>query len=96
MRKWKLQLKCNRTIDEIAEWINPARGWINYYGRFRKTALNRIFALLNVRLMKWAQWKYKKMKGHSRKAMHWLGYIAKQKPTLFAHWELGIHPGDEQ
>ncbi|CAN5271395.1 group II intron reverse transcriptase/maturase [soil metagenome] len=97
MREWKLQVKCNRTIEEIAEWINPVlRGWINYYGKFRKTALNRIFSLLNIRLTKWAKWKYKKLKGQSRKAMHWLGDIAKQKPTLFAHWELGIHPGNGQ
>lgn len=97
MREWKLQVKCHRTIDEIAQWINPVlRGWINYYGKFRKTALNRIFALLNVRLTKWAKWKYKKLKGHSRKAMHWLGGIAKQKPTLFAHWAIGLRPGDGQ
>ena len=52
--------------------------------------------MLNVRLMKWAKWKYKKLKGHSRRAMHWLGKIAKQKPELFAHWQLGIRPGDGQ
>ena len=97
MRQWKLQTKCNRTIEEIATWINSVlRGWINYYGRFWKSALNRIFALLNVRLTKGAKWKYKKLKGHSRRAMHWSGKIAKQNPRLFAHWQLGIRPGDGQ
>lgn len=62
------------TIQEISIWINPIiRGWINYYGQFRRTALNPIFSLLNVRLMKWAKWKYKKVKGRSRRAMHWMG-----------------------
>ena len=97
MRDWKLQLKCNRTIKEISEWINPVvRGWINYYGRFWKTALNSIFDRLNVRLMKWAKWKYKKLKGRSRRAMNWIGKIAKENPRLFAHWELGIRPATEQ
>lgn len=97
MREWKLHKKCNKTIEEIAYWINPVlRGWINYYGKFRKTALNQVFSLLNVRLTKWARWKYKKLKGHGRKAMHWLGKIAEQKPTLLAHWELGIRPGAGQ
>lgn len=97
MREWKLQLKCNRTINEIANWINPAiRGWINYYGWFRKTSLNPIFSLLNVRLMKWAKSKYKKLKGHSRRTMRWIGRIAKENPKLFAHWQLGIRPGTGQ
>lgn len=97
MRDWKLQLKCNRTIKEISEWINPVvRGWINYYGKFWKIALNSIFDRLNIRLMKWAKWKYKKLKGHSRKAMQWIGKIAKENPRLFAHWELGIKPAVEQ
>ncbi len=63
---------------------------------FLGSAVNRIFALLNLRLTKWAKWKYKKLKGHSQCAMHWLGKIAKQKPRLFAHWELGIKPSDGQ
>ena len=97
MRGWKLQLKCNRTIQEISNWINPViRGWINYYGAFRRSALNPIFSLLNVRLMKWAKWKYKKLKGHSRGAMHWMGRIAHKNPKLFAHWVLGFHPGTGQ
>ncbi len=94
MRKWKLHKKCNRTIFEIASWINPIiKGWINYYGQFRKTALAPIFSLLNVRLMKWAKWKYKKLKDHGRRTMHWLGNIAHKNPNLFAHWAMGIQPG---
>lgn len=88
MRDWKLHLKCNRTLEEISEWINPVlRGWINYYGKFRKTALSPIFSLLNVRLIKWAKHKYKSLKNQTMKARRWLGKIVKEKPKLFAHWE---------
>jgi RNA-directed DNA polymerase len=93
MRTWKLHIKCNRTINEISRLVNPAiRGWINYYGRFRRSALQPIFSLLNLRLMKWAKWKYKKLKGRGRKARHWLGRVAKLNPRLFAHWEFGTRP----
>lgn len=91
MRKWKLHSKCNKTIEEIAIKINPIlRGWINYYGRYHKTALYPIFKLLNRHLGKWATWKYKKLKGHPRRAMYWLGKIARAKPSLLAHWKMGV------
>jgi len=93
MRKWKLHLKCNRTIDEIAKWINPTlRGWINYYGKFYKTALYPIFTVLNNRLIKWATFKYKKLKGRWLRACHWLGRIAAEKASKFIHWSIGIRP----
>lgn len=93
MRKWKLHLKCNRTLKEIAHWINPTlRGWINYYGKFHKSALYPIFNLLNRHLSKWATFKYKKLKDKQRRALHWLGRIAKANSSMLAHWAVGIRP----
>lgn len=93
MRSWKIHLKCNRTLEEISEQINPVlQGWINYYGKYNKTALFPIFNLLNRHLTKWATFKYKKLKEKQRKASHWLGRIAKDNSKLFAHWAIGIKP----
>ena len=40
VRKARLHRQVDKTIEQIAEIWNPAlRGWINYYGRFYKSAL---------------------------------------------------------
>ena len=93
MRKWELHKKCNRTIVEIAEWINPVlQGWINYYGQYQRSELHPLFRLLNRHLAKWVCWKYKRFKNRPRAAWYWLGGIAKTQPTLFAHWKFNKPP----
>jgi RNA-directed DNA polymerase len=40
MRKWKLHLRSDKEIDDIARMFNPyIQGWINYYGKYYKSAL---------------------------------------------------------
>ena len=40
IRKWRLPSCTGMTLEDIAEWINPRiRGWINYYGKFNRSAL---------------------------------------------------------
>jgi len=76
---------------------NPIiRGWINYYGSYYKSALNRVFLQLVRSLMKWAMKKYKKLRGHLQRATHWLGRIARREPNLFAHWQMGMRPAAGQ
>lgn len=93
IRKWKLQLKASQSIDELAKWINPIiRGWINYYGKYTKSAMNHVWWHLNKALMRWAGRKYLSLKGRSLRTGRWLGRIAASRPKLFAHWELGLRP----
>ena len=97
MREWKLQSQPYKSINDMANWINPKlRGWYNYYGKYHKTAMYPIFSLLNLKLAKWARGKYKKLKGHPTRAGHWLGKIAKRESNLFVHWQLGIRPSTGQ
>ena len=80
-------------LKDLAGILNPQiQGWINYYGRFYKSALSPIFKQLNRSLQRWAMRKYKKLRGRKRRAYHWLGHIAKQMRYLFAHWRLGVTP----
>lgn len=80
----------NQTIEEIADKLNPKlRGWINYYGKFRKYEMNKIFRRLNKRLVKWIQNRYKHLRGQLQKAYGRLIEIYKSNPKLFAHWQLG-------
>ena len=96
MRKWKLHLRSGLTIREIAKRINPIiRGWINYYGEFYKTAIRPLFYHLNEILTRWAKRKYKRFRRRFKRAIYWLGKIAKEDPKLFAHWAANMKPPEE-
>jgi RNA-directed DNA polymerase len=93
IRHWYLQLKPGKELLDIARMFNPVlRGWINYYGRFYKSALYGVMRHMNRALIMWARRKYKKLSRHRRRAEYWLGKIAKRDPRLFAHWQMGIVP----
>jgi RNA-directed DNA polymerase len=79
-------------ITRIANEFNPKiRGWINYYGKFRKHKLMRIFRIFNWRLIKWAVRWYKRFGNSMHKAGRWLRNLAISYPTLFVHWQHGFH-----
>jgi RNA-directed DNA polymerase len=96
IRKWRIHMATNKTLEDIAKGINPiVRGWINYYGRFYKSALSPVLCHLNDALTRWVKKKYKGMKGHHRKAKYWVGKVAKREPQLFCHWKI-VKPLTEQ
>ena len=89
MRRWRLPLRSDKAIDDLARMWNPVlRGWIQYYGRFYRSALYPVFRHLNGLLVRWAMRKYKRFRRHHRRAEHWLGGVAGREPRLFAHWHL--------
>jgi RNA-directed DNA polymerase len=93
IRGWKLQLWSSASLEDIAERINPVvRGWLNYYGRFRKSALYPILRQIQYALVRWAMRKYKRLRGHWLRATRWLGRIARREPRLFASWGFGFRP----
>jgi len=88
-RKWHWPTRSDKDLEDLALMFNPIiQGWINYYGRYYKSALYPTLRRLNRRLVMWATRKYKRMRGHRRRAEHWLDRIARQQPNLFAHWRL--------
>jgi RNA-directed DNA polymerase len=94
MRRWRLPLRSDKAIDDLAHMWNPVlRGWIQYYGRFYRSALYPVFRHFNDLLGRWAMRKYKRLRRHARRAVHWLGGVARREPRLFAHWYLlGLRP----
>ena len=93
IRSWRLHLRSDKTLDDLARMFNPIlRGWAQYYGQYYKSALYPTFRVLDRILVKWAMRKYKKLKGHQRRATHWLGRIARRQPRLFVHWQMGVRP----
>lgn len=95
IRHWNLQSKADKTIEDIAHMFNRIiQGWINYYGKFYKSAMYPLFKHLNRKLVYWVRRKFKRFKNHGHRAEQWLGRIVKQQPNLFAHWRLGIKPAN--
>jgi RNA-directed DNA polymerase len=93
MRRWRLQLRSDKCLEDLSRMFNPIiRGWINYYGSYYKSALYPVFRPLDRRLVWWAMRKYKRLKGHQRRAARWLRRIAVKEPHLFVHWQLGRQP----
>ncbi|MBC2580743.1 group II intron reverse transcriptase/maturase [Clostridium sp. DJ247] len=93
IRSWRLHLKPDKELIDISDMFNPViRGWINYYGRFYKSALYTVLRHMNKALVHWARRKYKKLERHRTRAERWMGRIARQLPKLFAHWQMGILP----
>ena len=79
-----------KSIVGIAHKLNPViRGWINFYGRFRGYELNRVFRLLQVRLVRWARKRYKRYRTSIIRCYKWLDRVRVQYPNLFYHWQLG-------
>ncbi|WMJ75372.1 group II intron reverse transcriptase/maturase [Cytophagaceae bacterium ABcell3] len=84
----KLSFHC---IVGIAGYLNPfIRGWVNYYGKYRKSALHPVFRILSQRIVRWARKRYKRYKTSLKKAYNWLEQIREQFPNLFYHWQLGF------
>ncbi len=86
-KNWKIRLRSDKTIQDISRMYNPViRGWINYFGKYCKSALYPVFRHLNETLAKWATRKFKRFRRRRQRARLWLGRLAINTPQLFAHW----------
>lgn len=93
MRKWQVHLRSDKSLEDISRMFAPVlRGWITYYGSYYKSALYPILRHFNRILVRWATRKYKRFRGHRRRAEHWLERIATKEPNLFTHWRMGVKP----
>ena len=98
IRSWRLgAARANQSLEEIARFVNPfVRGWVNYYGRFYRSALTRVLRSLERSLVFWVRRKLKRFVRHQRQAYHWLGKVARREPDLFVMWQIGLRPAAGQ
>jgi group II intron reverse transcriptase/maturase len=90
MRSWQVHRRSDKSIEDLSQFCNPVlRGWINYYGQYRKSELSRTFQLFNRILIRWAMRKYKRLRRRVNKAVRWLARIVRTQPWLFVHWQAG-------
>ena len=86
---WRLHRRTNSTLDDLAEVANPVlRGWLNYFTAFYPSAVIPIGKRVDRHLMRWARWKYKRLKPSEDRARTWLQGVRQRSPGLFTHWTL--------
>lgn len=89
IRSWNLQLRSDKTLEDLARMFNAQiRGWVNYYGVYYKSQMYSTLRQIDRKLVLWFTRKYKKLRGHKRRAMHLLTRMACERLSLFAHWAL--------
>jgi RNA-directed DNA polymerase len=93
-RRWNLTNRSDKAIEDLSRMFNPTiRGWLQYYGRYYRSALYPTMRELNRDLVLWAKRKYKKLRRHHRRAAAWIARISRRAPELFAHWQIRVRRG---
>lgn len=91
IRKWRIHLWSGATVESIAKEINPiVRGWINYYGKYRRSELRFSLQQIDEYLIRWAKSKYKRLRGRKMRAVKAIKQLSQHCPSLFAHWKAGF------
>ena len=79
------------TVESIAKEINPiVRGWINYYGKYRRSELRFSLQQIDEYLIRWVKSKYKRLRGHKMCAVKAIKQLSQHCPSLFVHWKAGF------
>ena len=94
IRSWNLPRRSDKSLEDLSRMFNPIiRGWLQYYGRYYRSALYSVTRALDRDLAFWAKRKYKKLRHHLRRATRWIVRISRRDPQLFAHWQMGVRGG---
>jgi len=93
LRSWSIHRRSDKSLDDMARTYAPViQGWVQYYGKYYRTALRPLLNRINRTLVSWARRKYQRLRRYPRRATHWLRRIAVREPNLFPHWSFGVRP----
>jgi group II intron reverse transcriptase/maturase len=91
VRDLNIRQRTQRSLDDIASMLNPLlRGWIGYYGRYNRAALETMLRHVNLTLVGWAMRKFKRFQGRKVAAARFLEKLVRIQPALFEHWRIGM------
>ena len=86
-RKSNVRNRTELSLKDIARWYNPIlQGWINYYGKYCRSALYPMMRHFNKTLVAWAMKKYRRLRKRKTRAGKFIERISKENRNLFAHW----------
>jgi len=87
MRRRRLHHRSEWTLAELARAMDPqVRGWVAYYCRFRGSEFQPVASHLDRIIVRWAMRKFKRLRGHKRRAIAWLDRQKRERPATFVHW----------
>ena len=67
LRELRIHRRTDLTLDDLARCLNPIiAGWMNYYGRYYRSALNHLLLRLTIYIRRWAGNKYKRLRTYKR------------------------------
>jgi RNA-directed DNA polymerase len=70
----RIHLRTGLSLLDLAEWLNPiVGGWMNYYGRFYRSALHPLLRRVSFYPRRWAARKYKRLRTYKRFTRWWTG-----------------------
>jgi RNA-directed DNA polymerase len=88
IRSWKIHNRTGTSLSSLIEEFNPRiRGWLVYYGAFRRTSMRGICEMFHKALVKWAKNKFRRLKRHWSRAYAYFRNLAKREPKLLAYWQ---------
>jgi group II intron reverse transcriptase/maturase len=91
VRDLNIRQLTQRSLVDIARKLNPLlRGWIGYYGRYNRAALETMLRHVNLTLVGWAMRKFKRYQGRKVVAARFLEKLVQTHPALFEHWRIGM------
>ncbi|WP_323747339.1 group II intron maturase-specific domain-containing protein, partial [Catenulispora pinisilvae] len=86
VRSWRLHRRTGSDSAGLRALVNPVlRGWINYYGRFYRSALDPLFYRINTYLLRWLRKKYRI---GWKQAVRRLAEGYALRPRYFPHWTI--------
>jgi len=78
------------SLEASANVLNPKiRGWINYYSKFFKWRMIKVFGYLDYLIQRWIANKYKLTS--KAKTLEEFKRIREQTPVMFYHWKFGMN-----
>jgi RNA-directed DNA polymerase len=91
LRRWRLPLQSAVSREELAARLAPrVTGGTAYYCRFRGSEFQPVADPIDRVIVRWAMRKYKRLRGHKRRAFAWLDRVKRHRPSWFAHgWGRG-------
>jgi len=88
MDEWSLHSRTFSKLSDISQEKSAIiRGWIEYYGHYRRSELYKLAIRMNWKLVRWLKRKHKSLRS-TDKAWQALRSVKKGWPKLFPHWHM--------
>ena len=82
LRAMRIHRRTDLTLDDLARWLNPiVAGWMKYYGRFYRSAMDPLLQRVSTYLRRWAGKKYRRLRAYKRFQRWWTGTDRSSSPA---------------